>query len=87
MRPHHVLQRIFYEIDGSRRSDGIYKEGYHNIDKDWRNRSYLSTSREPALLKVGHVTLLDSDVYVCNVQYAGSEETFNETVRLIVMGM
>lgn len=35
--------------------------------------------------QVGHVTLLDSDTYICNVQYAGSEETFNETVRLIVM--
>ncbi|XP_022673005.1 synaptogenesis protein syg-2-like isoform X2 [Varroa destructor] len=77
--------RMFYEIDGSRRADGIFSVGSHKIEKDWASRSYLSTSREPALLKVGHVTLLDSDTYICNVQYAGSEETFNETVRLIVM--
>ncbi|CAN7938382.1 unnamed protein product, partial [Ixodes hexagonus] len=77
--------RRIYVVDGRGRAGGVWQAD-HVVDDDWSTRSYFSIHKDPALLKIGHVALLDSGTYACTVTYRDGEEANTTAVHLSVVG-
>ncbi|XP_042145584.1 uncharacterized protein LOC121835449, partial [Ixodes scapularis] len=76
--------RQIYAVDGRGRGGDVW-QAEHVVDADWATRSYFSIHNDPALLKIGRVTLVDSGTYVCTVAYRDGREANTTTVHLSVM--